>query len=184
MPSCFRLILISVACTSPLTSGFLSTSRPTSITSTGGSCAFSATIPTTTVPHRTATSRLSLEIPNFFGGGSFNFNPFGDNNDGDKDDAGEKNKPGDTVKYGGGADGAIDPDGDGEYIMTTEIFHIPGKFRGLRRSIPTTGERSILSAQRTRSHITHIATTLNTQHTQNKNTTQPRRSKSEALDSI
>lgn len=136
MPSCFQLILIAVACTSPLTSGFLSTSRPTGITSSG-SCASSPTIPpaivalttskTNAISHRTATSQLSLEIPNFFGGGQFNFNPFGDNNDGDEDKSDEKDNSGDTSKYGGGADGAIDSDDDGEWVTTTEIFHIPAK---------------------------------------------------------
>jgi len=73
------------------------------------------------------TSHLSLEFPNFFSGGQFNFNPFGDNSKDDSDDQKDESNSGggDTQKYDGGSSGAIADDGD--YVATTEIFHIPAK---------------------------------------------------------
>lgn len=161
MPYPIKILIAIVAycCTSlPLTSGFLTnhihqttnsftttTSSPTSTCSSSSSNRSSAYPPpvrsrvstgwitniNAVASHR-KSSKLFLEFPNFFSGGQFNFNPFGGNN-GNNDDKDDKTmKMGDSSSDG---EGAIEA--DGEYVASTEIFHIPGKFylKGLVRTI-------------------------------------------------
>jgi len=121
-------VLTIVACTLTLASGFISTPRTTSFIltvvpkPTTGTTVCNRILEGNAIKSDTTSSRLYLELPNFFGGGQFNFNPFGGNND---DDENSKDSDGNTSKYGGGGDGAIESDGD--YVATTEIFHIPAK---------------------------------------------------------
>jgi len=157
MPSAVKTLIAIVAycCTSlPLTSGFLTnhnhqttnsftttTSSPTSTCSSSSSSSSSSSNRSSSYPpparSRTSTgwitninavashrksSKLFLEFPNFFSGGQFNFNPFGGNN-GNNDDKDDKTmKMGDSSSDG---EGAIEA--DGEYVASTEIFHIPAK---------------------------------------------------------
>jgi len=144
MPSSIQKLLIVASCTSlSSTSGFLlNHNHPAIITSSSSTtttttCSSSTSSPltklradwiadtNTAVSYRKKSSKLWLEFPNFFSGGQFNFNPFGGN--GNNDDGDEKkggNSSSDGVKENDGGD-AIEA--DGEYVSSTEIFHIPAK---------------------------------------------------------
>jgi len=153
MPSPIKTIIAILAyycCTSlPLTSGFLTnhnhqttnsftttTSSPT-LTCSSSSITSSSSIGrsnsyppvarsrastgwTTNInaiaSHR-KSSKLWLEFPNFF-----NFNPFGGNNGNNDDEDDKTTKMGESSSDG---EGAIEA--DGEYVASTEIFHIPAK---------------------------------------------------------
>jgi len=130
MPSTVKKLSAIAACfcmSLPLTSGFLSNhNHPTAtITiSSASTCSSSSSRSRAYLPparsRTTDESKLWLEFPNFFSGGQFNFNPFGGNNDNNDDD--DKTKGND-----GSSDGGDEIEADGEYVASTEIFHIPAK---------------------------------------------------------
>jgi len=180
MPSPIKTIIAIVAyycCTSlPLTSGFLTnhnhqttnsftttTSSPT-LTCSSSSITSSSSIGrsnsyppvarsrastgwTTNInaiaSHR-KSSKLWLEFPNFF-----NFNPFGGNN-GNNDDEDDK-----TTKMGESSDGEGAIEADGEYVASTEIFHIPAKKNQSWRPPPLPS--TLLHGRTKHTHSQHMA---------------------------